>query len=57
MLLGGAECGSEEARKQYANIPIAGKNAEGKWCMTTDSLHLQWCRMQSGKYEVVCYLS
>ena len=57
VLAGGAECGSDEARGQHADIPIAGKNANNLWCMTTAMLHLSWCKMHSGRYEVVCYLS
>jgi hypothetical protein len=58
ILMGGAECGTDKARAQYANIPIAAKNAEGIWCMTTAVLHITWCTMHhTGRYEVVCYLS
>lgn len=58
LLLGTAECGTEDARKQVANFEIATVDANGKWGMANMWLHLAWCRMSpSGNYEIVCYLS
>jgi len=57
VVAGDAECGSEEAREQYSNARLIQKNEEGKWAVTTTVLHMQWCKMPSGKYEVVCYIS
>lgn len=57
MLIGGHECGSEGARNQFANLPTVARDANGKWALTTSYLHLTWCKMHGGKYEVVCYLS
>jgi hypothetical protein len=57
MLIGDAECGTEAAREQMANLRITTKNAEGMWCMTNIMVHVSWCTMHgSGKYEVVCFV-
>ena len=56
VLVGAAECGTPEARNQMATIDIATKDASGKWGMANVALQISWCRMNSGSYEVVCYL-
>lgn len=57
MLVGSAECGTEEARNQYITMRLAAKNADGMWCMTTSSFHITWCTLHgSKKYEVVAYI-
>jgi hypothetical protein len=56
-LLGGAECGSEEARKQQTIFELAMKQEDGTYAITKNSVSLSWCTMHSGKYEIVCYLS
>ncbi len=53
-LTGGAECGSEEAKNQRATIDIVRK--EDNMPMN-NALILMWCKMPSGRYEVVCYVS
>lgn len=57
-LMGSAECGSEKAKNQRASIQLVMKNPDGKWAMLNSNLILHWCTMNnSGKYEIVCYLS
>ena len=55
MLLGGAECGSEKARNQYANLELAVL-IEGEYVPSNNALSINWCKMGSGRYEVVCYV-
>ena len=57
MLMGGKACGTEEARDQHATFPLVTKQDDGQWALTTTYLILNWCTMESGKYEVVCYVS
>ena len=54
MLMGGKECGHPEAAKQRANIDLV--RIQGRTPLN-NSLFLTWCKMQSGKYEVVSYVS
>ena len=58
MLIGGAVCGSEEARSQVANIPVAIKTEDGEYKLTTSTIHINWCKLEHArkKYEVVMYL-
>jgi len=56
LLIGGHECGTEKAKDQRANIPLVMKN-KGEWSLTTSDLILSYCKMPSGNYEIVCYLS
>lgn len=56
-LMGNAGCGSEKAKNQNATIPLVMKNPDGKWSMINSNLFLSWCTMNSGKYDIVCYLS
>lgn len=53
MLLGGKECGHPEAAKQRANISIAQQDG----ILTQNTLLLMWCKMPSGRYEIVSYIS
>ena len=57
MLLGGAQCGTEEARGQRATIDLAAKGADGKWGKANVVLSLSWCKMPSGKYEITSYVA
>ena len=57
MLGGNAECGTPEAANQRTTAQIATQDADGNWMLTTTWLSLSYCRMPSGRYEVVCYLS
>tara|TARA_Y100000310_G_C20506196_1_gene726536 strand:+ start:549 stop:923 length:375 start_codon:yes stop_codon:yes gene_type:complete len=57
MLVGGAECGSDETRNQVANIDLAVQGDGGLVPIPNASLYLSWCKMQSGRYEVVSYVS
>lgn len=56
MLIGGAECGSEEARNQHALFQLAFKFDDGYYTIK-HGLSLSWCIMGSGKYEIVTYIS
>jgi hypothetical protein len=53
-LVGGAECGSPEAAKQRATIDIVKKDDRTP---VNNALILMWCKMPSGNYEVVSYIS
>lgn len=53
-LVGGAECGSEETSKQVVNFDLIQKDTNEP---LNAAVYLSWCKMPSGKYEVVCYLS
>jgi hypothetical protein len=56
-LAGGAECGSDETRHQVANIDL-GIQRDGQLLLVPNtSLYISWCVMQSGKYEVIAYVS
>ena len=58
MLIGGAECGSDEARQQQAEFNVAVKNEDGRYVFVGNNiLRLSWCKMGSGKYEIVAYIS
>jgi len=56
MLLGGAECGTEEAKNQRTILSLA-INIGDKFVVANNSLSMSWCKMPSGKYEIVTYLS
>lgn len=53
MLLGGKECGHPEAVKQRATIDLM-RNGQ---VLNHSDLLLMWCKMPSGKYEIVSYVS
>ena len=57
MLIGSAKCGSEEAKDQRVSLPTVMMGADGKWGMTNMYLSISYCKMPSGRYEVVSYLS
>ena len=57
MLVGGAECGTEGARDQVATFTLAMRTDDGGHVKASAGLYLSWCKMSSGKYDVVCYLS
>jgi hypothetical protein len=52
-LTGGAECGSQEAAKQRALLSLVRDDGTP----LNNVLTLMWCKMQSGNYEVVAYVS
>ena len=54
MLLGGAECGSPEAANQRVLFHLV-RTADGS--PLNNGVFLSWCKMSSGRYEVVSYLS
>ena len=57
MLVGDAECGTQEALNQRVSMKLAVKNEDGMWCMTTSAIHISWCTLHnSKKYEVVAYI-
>lgn len=56
MLVGGAECGSEKTRDQAVNFPLAF-DVNGEYLMARNYLNLSWCKMPSGRYEIVTYFS
>jgi len=55
MLIGGRECGEEGTKDQVANIDLA-INVNGQYLPCKNSLNISWCKMPSGKYEIVCYV-
>jgi hypothetical protein len=57
MLIGGAECGSDEARSQVANFPLAQRVGEELVPFSNAELMLMWCKMSSGRYEIISYVS
>jgi len=56
-LIGGKECGSEEAKDQIAHFDLAIRGEGGKYIPANNMICLTWCKMTSGKYEIVCYVS
>jgi len=56
-LTGGAECGSEKAKNQNAKFDLAIQGVDGEYVPAENMIILNWCKMQSGKYEIVCYVS
>ena len=54
LLSGGAECGSDRASNQRAQIDIVNLDTRQS---INSRLIISWCKMQSGKYEVIAYLS
>ena len=56
LLVGGAECGSKEAEDQRANFILAVKTEKG-YMPSKQNLILNWCKMPSGKYEIVSYVA
>ena len=57
MLVGGAECGSDESSQQVANFDLAFSQNGGLEPIANAALYLSWCKMPSGRYEVVSYVS
>ena len=58
MLIGGAECGSDETRDQVANFPLAQRIGNELVPVSNCELYLSWCKMsESGKYEITAYLT
>ncbi len=59
MLIGGAECGSDEVADQIAGFDLAFQDPNQNRFIPINNtlLQIQWCKMPSGKYEVVAYLS
>lgn len=55
-LLGDAECGDDRTRDQVVHFPLA-IDTGSEWKVTTTHFHLSWCRMPSGKKEVIGYIS
>jgi hypothetical protein len=53
-LVGGAECGTEEAKNQRVNFSLVRTDTKTP---LNNSLFLSWCKMPSGRYEIVSYLS
>lgn len=56
MLVGGKGCGEDGAESQRADIELAIKNGPW-WKITTSALSITWCKMPSGKMEVIGYIS
>jgi len=56
-LMGEAECGSKEADSQRATFHLAIKGPDNAYMMTKNIIYMTWCKMQSGKYEIVMYAS
>lgn len=57
MLVGGAECGSEEAKKQNATIDL-GRMQNGQMLkLENTKLFIAWCKMPSGNFEINPYLT
>lgn len=56
-LMGNGECGSDKAVNQRADFDLAVKLEDGTYVPANNMLHMTWCVMGSGKYEVVAYIS
>jgi hypothetical protein len=56
-LIGGAECGSPEAEKQYAEFELATRKEDNTHQIAKNLLLLRWCKMPSGRYEILCHVS
>ena len=56
MLTGGHECGSDRASSQRTDIELAVKTDSGLK-LTNSALSISWCKMPSGKMEVIGYIS
>ena len=54
-LIGGKECGEEGTKDQVALIDLA-VDVNGQYFPCKQSLSLSWCKMPSGKYEIVAYV-
>jgi hypothetical protein len=54
MLIGNAECGTEKAKSQKASIDLVSISDNTP---VDNMLLLMWCTLQSGRYEVVSYVS
>ena len=54
MLIGGAECGDERTHNQVVNFDLV-RTADNSGL--NNALYLSWCKMPSGRYEVVSYVS
>lgn len=57
LLVGGAECGTEKARDQIARFDLATRGEDGRFIPANNIIWLSWCKMGSGKYEIVSYVS
>jgi hypothetical protein len=57
MLLGDKECGEEGAEHQRASIQLAIKKDDGQYYPAKTWLHMTWCRLSSGRMEVIKYVS
>jgi hypothetical protein len=57
MLIGGAECGSDETKNQIASFDLAFSREGSFEPIGNAGLMLSWCKMSSGKYEIVCYMA
>jgi len=52
LFIGGAECGDPKASSQNAKLELA-RNGE----LVNAELYMTWCKMPSGSYEVVWYIT
>jgi len=57
MLIGGAECGSDNAINQNANFELVTKIENGEYVPANNVVRLTWCKTSHEKYEIVCYIS
>jgi hypothetical protein len=55
-LVGNASCGDDKAKNQVAHIMLACK-VNDEYMVSNNSLYLSWCKMPSGKTEIVAYVS
>ena len=56
LLIGGKQCGEEGTKDQVALIDLA-ININEQYIPCKQSLAISWCKMPSGKYEIVAYLT
>ena len=57
LLVGGAECGTDTAKdnqKTYFQLGVQQEN--GEYVPSKNTLYLTWCKMPSGKYEIVSFI-
>jgi len=56
-LVGGKDCGEDGAEEQRATFDMAIKDGENKYSLLKCWLHMTWCKLSSGRYEVIKYIS
>ena len=56
-LMGNKGCGEDGAEAQKATFDMAIKDGENKYSLLKCWLTISWCKLDSGKYEIIKYIS